>query len=311
MCIRDSLVARRVSLLEPVYYALLSSILGSKVLSMDETPIKAGRAAKAKMHQGCFWALYGDRDEVAFPYSSTRAHATAKEILGAFCGTLLTDGYEACERYAEREAAVVLAQCWAHARRSFIDAESVEPAACRTALNPIGERYQNEEQIRLQRLEGEEKVLFRTERSKPVVERFFASLAGRLTADALLPTSPFSKAAPCALERQKGLSDPHVHIDTNHLERALRVSPMGRRNWLFCWTELGAEVVGKIQLLLVTCRLHGVDPYTYLVDVLQRIDSHPAIDLDLLTPRIWKEHFAAEPMRSDVERAVGVKGGAG
>ena len=50
---------------------------------------------------------------------------------------------------------------------------------------------------------------------------------------------------------------------TNHLERALRAIPMGRKNWLFCWTELGAKQVGILQSLIVTCRLHGIDPYTY------------------------------------------------
>src|SRR5690606_2259038 len=107
----------------------------------------------------------------------------------------------------------------------------------------------------------------------------------------LLASSPFAKAASYAIERQEGLSvflsDPNVAIDTNHLERALRVIPMGRKNWLFCWTELGAEVVGKIQSLLLTCKLQGVNPYTYLVDVLQRIDTHPAIEVDRLTPRLW------------------------
>lgn len=302
-----NLVARSVSLLEPVYYALLSSILGSEVLSMDETPIRAGRGSKGKMHQGYFWPLYGDRDEVAFPYSTTRAHATVKDILGEFCGTLLTDGYEAYERYAEKEEAVVLAQCWAHTRRNFVEAEKDEPSACKIALDLIGNLYKNEEVIRSKRLDGQEKLLFRAEHSKPIVERFFTWLAEKFAADSLLPTSPFSKASAYALERQHGLSvflsDPNIAIDTNHLERALRVIPMGRKNWLFCWTELGAEVVGKIQSLLVTCKLHGIDPYTYLVDVLQRIDSHPAIDVDLLTPRLWKENFAANPLRSDVERS--------
>ena len=51
---------------------------------------------------------------------------------------------------------------------------------------------------------------------------------------------------------------------------------MGKRNWLFVSTEVGARRVGIIQSLMVTCRLHGVDPYTYLVDVLQRISEHPA-----------------------------------
>ena len=78
---------------------------------------------------------------------------------------------------------------------------------------------------------------------------------------------------------------------------------MGRRNWLFAWTELGAERVGVIQSLLATCRLHGVDPYTYLVDVLQRVGEHPASRAVELTPRVWKTLFADNPLRSDLDSA--------
>ncbi len=65
---------------------------------------------------------------------------------------------------------------------------------------------------------------------------------------------------------------------------------------------MGARQVGFIYSVLVSCRLQGVDPYTYLVDVLQRVDTHPALDVQLLTPRLWKEHFAAQPLRSDLDR---------
>ena len=72
------------------------------------------------------------------------------------------------------------------------------------------------------------------------------------------------------------LDNPDVAMDTNHVERELRVIPMGRKNWMFYWTELGARQVGMIQSLLVTCKLQGINTYVYLVDVLQRIDRHPA-----------------------------------
>ena len=75
---------------------------------------------------------------------------------------------------------------------------------------------------------------------------------------------------------------------------------MGRKNWLFCWTEVGAQHVGIIQSLLTTCRLQGVDPNTYLVDVLQRVSLHPARQVADLTPRRWKDLFAANPLRSDL-----------
>ena len=68
-------------------------------------------------------------------------------------------------------------------------------------------------------------------------------------------------------------------------------------------TEIGADRVAVIQSLLVTCRLQGVDPYTYLVDVLQRISEHPASQVADLTPRVWKTKFAHDPMKSDLALA--------
>jgi hypothetical protein len=77
---------------------------------------------------------------------------------------------------------------------------------------------------------------------------------------------------------------------------------MGLRNWLFTWTELGAKHVGIVQSLLTTCRLHEINPYDYLVDVLQRVGTLPAARVSELTPRLWKQHFAANPLRSDLYR---------
>jgi hypothetical protein len=123
----------------------------------------------------------------------------------------------------------------------------------------------------------------------------------------LVNSAPLAKALRYAGNHEAQLrvylSDPDVAIDTNHLERALRVIPMGRKNWLFCWSEVGAEQVGIIQSLLSTCRLHQVDPYAYLVDVLQRIALHPARDVEQLTPRCWKTLYASNPLRSDLEHA--------
>ncbi|MFT4104024.1 MAG: transposase domain-containing protein [Burkholderiaceae bacterium] len=71
---------------------------------------------------------------------------------------------------------------------------------------------------------------------------------------------------------------------------------------MFCMTEAGAEQVSTIQTLLATCRAHDVDPYTYLVDVLQRINTHPNDRIEELMPRIWAQRFANDPLRSDLAR---------
>jgi transposase len=299
-------VHRTAALLEPIYHALLSSILQSKVLAMDETPIKAGHRVKGKLHTGYFWPLYGDQDEVAFPFAASRAQAVVREALGSFCGVLLTDGYTVYERYAQQVNGLVHAQCWSHTRRQFVDAAQVEPALVAQALECIGQLYQHETRGREQQLTNEALLAFRAEYAKPVVDAFFAWLGRTLREQVLLPTNPFTKAARYALERETALrvflEYPNVPLDTNHLEREIRAIAMGRRNWLFCWTEVGARYVGIVQSLLASCRLQGVDPYVYLVDVLQRIDTHPAFDVPLLTPRLWKQHFADNPLRSDLDR---------
>lgn len=73
---------------------------------------------------------------------------------------------------------------------------------------------------------------------------------------------------------------------------------------MFAWTEIGAKYLGILQSLLVTCRLQGVDPYTYLVDVLQHISDHPAAKVEMLIPRLWKDNFADDPLRSDIDSAT-------
>jgi len=75
-----------------------------------------------------------------------------------------------------------------------------------------------------------------------------------------------------------------------------------RKNWLFCWSEVGARHAGVIQSLMTTCRLHEINPYTYLVDVLQRVSDHPASQVELLTPRLWKEAFGDAPLQSDIDQ---------
>jgi transposase len=296
-----------IDLLRPVFDAQLANILRSRVLAMDETPIKAGRKSKGKMRQGYLWPVYGDSDEIAFCYTPTRAQAHVPAILGEqFEGVLVSDGYEAYARYARARGNVTHAQCWAHTRRYFEQAKDVEPQAADEALSLIGVLYDNERHIRKHKLNGRDKLAWRTKHSEPVVKAFWQWCEVQCQRHELLPSNPLSKALHYAMARTEALqvflSDPDVPIDTNHVERALRPVPLGRRNWLFCWTEIGAERVGVIQSLLTTCRLQGIHPYTYLVDVLQRVSQHPNKDVLALTPRVWKGRFADQLLTSDLDR---------
>jgi len=305
-----NLSQRVIELLKPIHDAQLKHILQSRVLAMDETPIRAGPSKKTrgKMHQGWYWPVYGENDEISFIYSPSRGADVVKHALGEhFNGVLVTDGYAAYGKYAASRPAVTAANCWAHTRRQFEQAKDHEPEAVAEALRIIGRLYSIERELNEEQLVGQARLARRQKESQPVVEAFWKWCEGQRNRMDLVPSNPLAKALKYAFERveelQVFLGDPDVPIDTNHLERALRAIPMGRKNWLFCWTELGARHVGVIQSLLTTCRLHGVNPHTYLVDVLQRISRHPASRVEELTPRIWKDKFATDPLRSDLDRA--------
>lgn len=304
-----NLCKRSIELLRPIVEAQLAHVLQSQVLAMDETPIKASRDGPGKMKQCWVWPVYGDHDEVVFTFANTRGRMHIEQVLKQdFKGTLLTDGYGAYTSYQKQIDGLTHAQCWVHARRTLLQAEKEEPEAVAEALELIGQLYQHEEQQRRQKLSGEKQRQYRLTHSKPIVDQFFAFCQEQLRRADLLPTDPWMKGLNYVLKREHQLrvflEDPDVPMDTNHLEREIRPIPLGRKNWMFCWTELGAEHLCLIQSLLSTCKLHDMNPTMYLIDVLQRVSQHPAKDVIDLTPRVWKEKFAENPLGSAVDQAV-------
>lgn len=301
-------IQKGIELLRPIHQANLQSIINSKTLAMDEVPIKAGRKSKGKMKQTYFWPMFGDNNEIAFTWSNSRGFLHAQNQLEGFTGTLLTDGYAAYSKTVaklnEKEQTVTHATCWVHARRYFDRALLIEPIAAQAAIDQIAQLYKNEKHIKDKITEPADALAYRQKHSEPLVVEFFNWIYEQRQRTDLTPTNPLTKALNYVNERQVEmkvfLSNPDVAMDTNHLERALRVIPMGRKNYLFCWSELGAEQLGILQSLLVTCRLQEINPYHYIVDVLQRVSIHPASKVAELTPRVWKEKFLNNFLTSDL-----------
>ncbi len=302
------------ALLDPLLGASEDYVMGADKLHADDTPIPVLTPGTGKTKTGRLWAYVRDDrpagstdpPAVLLRYSPDRKGERPRAHLQDFRGILQAEAYGGFNGLYDRaHEPLIEAACWAHARRGLFEAEAADPAAVHEGLTQIAALYAVEEQICTLALSGEAKQLHRLTHSKPIVAGFFDWIERQLRRQGLTPANPLTKALAYARERRAGLevflTDPAVPIDTNHLERALRVIPMGRKSWLFYWTELGARHVGIVQRLIVTCRLHGVDPYTYLVDVLQRVAAHPAARVAELTPRLWKRHFADRPLRFDLD----------
>ena len=89
------------------------------------------------------------------------------------------------------------------------------------------------------------------------------------------------------------LEDPELTLDNNAAERAMRHVVLGRRNWTFAGSVEGGRRAAKIYSIVATCHRHGLDPFPYLRDVIDRLPrSH---DPATLTPAVWKAEQLNRP----------------
>ncbi len=289
-----------IDLLFPIYNSQQLSILDGKVISMDETPYKIGHS-DGKMNNQYLWFMYGDKDEVLVHPNESRSAAVIEGLLtNSFKGTLLSDKFSAYEA-AAKKLGLEVAHCWAHARRYFVEAEEAEPSSSKEAIDKIRKIYELESTAPPQ----PEKLLdYRLEQIKPQVDDFFQWLELKLPRLQGLPRTKYTKAVHYAMSAKAQLSvflnNPGVPLDNNHTERQIRPLVIGRKNFLFCWTELGAERLAVLQSLLLTCQLHGVDAWEYLTDVAHRVSTHPASKVHELTPRVWKTLFSKAATATEI-----------
>ena len=103
--------------------------------------------------------------------------------------------------------------------------EEIEPELTAQALGYIRELYAVEQRLATKAADDTQRLAWRTQHAKPLVEAFFEWLKTALVDRILLPTNPFTEAAEYALARERGLrvflEYPNVPIDTNHLEREM------------------------------------------------------------------------------------------
>jgi hypothetical protein len=84
-----------------------------------------------------------------------------------------------------------------------------------------------------------------------------------------------------------------LEIDNNIAENAMRCIAVGRKNYLFAGSDSGGERAASIYTIVRTAKLNGVNPETYLRDVLAKIaEGHPINRIDELMP--WRFTRAAQ-----------------
>jgi transposase len=278
-------------LLEPLYQVLLKEVLCSTYLQCDETPIPVlDKQKKGETHRGYHWVYFSpEKNLVLFDYQPCRGREGPTKLLKNYRGYLQTDGYAVYEQFEARKD-IVLVGCLAHARRNFEHAlENDRPRAEKVLLWMQG-LYAVERQAREQNLSAENRYLLRREKACPVMDKLGEWLVKEYAQ--VLPKSAIGKAIYYLVARYNKiymyLEDGRLEIDNNPVENTIRPVALGRKNYLFAGSHAGAVRAATIYSLLGSCKLHGITPNDYLMDVLQRLPDLPVNGLKELLPPYWK-----------------------
>lgn len=271
--------------LKPLHTLLVETVMSAPKVFCDDTPLPVLDRTRRRTRIGRLWCYAVDDrpwqgpapPAVVYLYAADRRGCHVKEHLGGFRGVLQVDGYTGYDDLAKPGrpgGAITLAYCLAHARREFFDVHkrTADPIAAE-ALRRIGEVYAIEARIR--GCSAEARVAVRQTETKPLMAALKPWLMERL--GEISAKSSLAGAIRYTLGHWQGLtlflSDGRVEVDNNTVERAIRPIPLGRKNALFAGSDSGGERWAILASLINTAKLHGLDPQTYLADVLDRIVS--------------------------------------
>ena len=282
--------------LEPMQARLAAHVFASIKLFADDTPIPVLDPGRGRTKTGRLWVYARDDRPWAGPdppaadyfYSPDRKAERPAAHLEGFQGVLQVDGYAGFERLTAG-GDIVLAACWAHARRKFYDYHQAtgSPIAVE-ALRRIAELYAVEKRIRGQPAEARQRV--RKADTRPLIEAMKPWLEDQLRR--VPPRGGLAEAIRYSLARWPALcrflDDGRIELDNNPVERAIRPVALGRKNHLFAGSDGGGERWATVCSLIATAKLNDVEPYAYLRDILERmVDGHPMSRLDDLLPWNW------------------------
>ena len=279
--------------LKPFSDAFLAELLRQAVIHADETVVQVtkepGRDATAESR---IWAYASskraERQIRYFRYEQSRKGACAERVLGRYTGVVISDGYSG---YGVLNDAT-RAGCWAHARRKWI--EAMPPGATQeNALAAKGLEYCSrlfEVEQKLEKLTDKERLEQRRLLSRPIVNEYYAWLQ-----TIFKPAGKLKKAIVYSLNQKEYLcaflNHGEIEISNNQVENAIRPIVVGRKNWLFCDTQAGANASVVIFTLLETAKANGLNPEAYLNHLLtvlpERFAADPQALVDDLMP--WTE----------------------
>jgi hypothetical protein len=246
--------------------------------------------------------LVVDCDAILFAYAEHHTSEFVKQLFAGFTGFLQADAsavYNALESGPPKDTdeGVRLVGCAAHLRRYFFEAATCRYPEGLQGLLRIRAIYAADREAR--RAPAAERQILRDRHVRPLMISFFdwARATRAVTQGRNLATKALGYAVNQEAELMRVLDDIALPLDNTRVERALRKVVVGRKAWMFYGSDTHAEAAAAIFSVVASCRLHRLDPYQYLEEILRVLPYWPDDRYLELAPKYW--HATRGRLRPD------------
>jgi transposase len=262
-------------LFEPLYQELINRNRTLALWNADETRWPVFQVVAGKVGYRWYMWLFESKDAVVFTLDKGRAHEVPEAHFGDKAqGIVVVDRYSAYKAMKHvKEGRLILAFCWAHQRRDFLDVEKSWPKLSDWAAGwvaRVGQLYRRN----AERLAAQEKGQDFEEKDKQLREAVAAMSKQReeeLADEDLHPAK--RDVLQSMTEHWEGLTvfvdNPSVPMDNNQGERTIRQLVVGRKNYLGSGAEWSGQLAAWMFSLLATLAKWRINPRKWLDAYLQ------------------------------------------
>lgn len=298
-------------LFKPLEEALLCRLQSENRWHADETRWMVFAETEGKIgHRWYLWVFHSE-SVIHFVLDPTRsAQVPIAELSDSEGGVVICDRYSGYKKLARILGKILLAFCWAHQRRDFIELANAHPDLSGWAFSwveRIGELYHLNDQ-RLEVRGDPVQWAERDHRLRQAILQMVTERAAELANPAL--EVPARKVLKSMQKHWSGLTvfvdHPDVPMDNNVAERDQRTPVVARKNFYGSGSQWSGALAAIMFSLLMTMRLWGINPRTWLTAYLEACAANggqPPLSLRAFLPWTMEADRLARMRRVAVAQA--------
>ena len=273
---------------EPFRQLLLTP--GSMLFSDETTEqvrVYNQQKGKYEYRKQYIWGIKNPDRKIAYYLydNGSRSMKVAQKFFAGFRGSVTTDGYNVYKMFEREDSSITRYGCMAHVRRKFVDALQTDHRSA-DIINLISSLYWVEADCRINLLSEDERRMERQKRAIPILAEIWQMIKPVFEQTRGDTANLFLKAVRYAVNEWEAVSryvqNGKAEIDNNPAERMMKPICMGRKNYLFCGSELGAKNASMLYSIIETCKMNGLRPVKYIAEILTKLTAGETNYMSLL-----------------------------